>query len=108
MIRSAHSRDPPRACTVAETAVEEAYKRLSNGSHYFLRRILCEYDDGTLFISGKVPSYYRKQLVHSRLRGIEGVARVDDQIQVISPTGLSSDSVTGYPLRMRIPQREAR
>jgi osmotically-inducible protein OsmY len=93
---------------VGETAVEEAYNRLSNASHYFLRRILCEYDNGTLFVSGKVPSYYLKQLVHSRLRGIEGVQQIEDQIQVVSPTGLSSDPVTGYPLRMRTPQRETK
>lgn len=41
--------------------------------------------DGRLYLSGKLPSYYLKQLAQEAVRSIEGITNVENQIVVESP-----------------------
>ncbi|MFV2070844.1 MAG: BON domain-containing protein [Pirellulales bacterium] len=49
-----------------------------------------EYRQGTLTISGRVPSFYLKQVVQELFRQLDGVERVDNRVDVVCPCGLSS------------------
>lgn len=42
--------------------------------------------DGTLVLSGQLPSFYLKQLAQEALKALDNV-RIDNQIDVASPTG---------------------
>lgn len=73
------------------TVVQEAQTKLNASSHRFTRSVECDYADGILKIRGKVPSFYLKQTAQSLIQGIDGVDRVDNEIVVVSPYGVSSD-----------------
>ena len=44
----------------------------------------------TLYLSGRLPSFYLKQLVQEALLSLPGVREIDNGIDVISSTGVSS------------------
>jgi osmotically-inducible protein OsmY len=71
---------------------EDARNRLTEGSDYgfYLREIRCHYDKGVLRLYGRVPSFYLKQVIQTRLRGLPGVVEIDNQVDVINSCGLSS------------------
>lgn len=71
--------------------LHEAETKLNESSHLFTRTLRCEYSHGVLRISGKVPSFYLKQTAQALVQGIRGVDRIENQIVVASPCGLSSD-----------------
>ena len=52
-------------------------------SHWVLVR--CE--DRCLTLSGKLPSYYLKQLAQEALRNLVGIDRIENRIGVASPVG---------------------
>jgi len=43
-----------------------------------------------LVVRGRVPSFYLKQMVQTALKDLEGVRRIDNQVQVVASHGLSS------------------
>jgi hypothetical protein len=43
-----------------------------------------------LFLSGCLPTFYLKQLVQEAVRRVPGVQHVFNQIDVVSPSGMSS------------------
>jgi hypothetical protein len=43
-----------------------------------------------LTIRGCVPSFYLKQVLQGLLKNLEGVERIDNQVDVVNPHGLSS------------------
>ena len=49
-----------------------------------------ELKEDTLIITGRVPSYYLKQLLQEALRQVDGVNRIENRVDVISCDGLSS------------------
>ena len=49
-----------------------------------------QFSNGVLTLEGRVPSFYLKQVLYSFLMRIDGVERLDDQVDVLSSTGLSS------------------
>jgi hypothetical protein len=51
--------------------------------------VLTAYED-VLVVRGAAPSHYIKQMLQAVLGQVEGVARVDNQVAVINPQGLSS------------------
>ena len=61
--------------------------------HFHFRRHLdgieIDCQGGALSVSGKLPSYYLKQLLQTVLREIPGVKRINNQVSVVSSTGLS-------------------
>jgi osmotically-inducible protein OsmY len=63
--------------------VETARERLRRESHLSVQRIWCEFDAGTLFLRGQVPSFYHKQLAQVAVAGMKGVAQVVNDIEVV-------------------------
>jgi hypothetical protein len=45
---------------------------------------------GTIILSGRVPSFYLKQLLQEALRDIDGVEKIDNRVDVVRSNGLSS------------------
>jgi hypothetical protein len=58
---------------------------------FFFREIQLEFADGVLTAKGRVASFYLKQLLQTFLREVEGINRIDNQVDVVSSSGLSSD-----------------
>jgi hypothetical protein len=48
-----------------------------------------------LTVRGSVPTFYLKQLLQSLLRDIDGVGRIDNQVEVIHPDSLSGGAKLG-------------
>jgi len=65
---------------------ELAEGRLRNHPHLALKNICCVYLNGVLSLRGCLPTYYLKQLAQEAVADLEGVARTDNQIQVVAPT----------------------
>jgi len=51
--------------------------------------VLTAYED-VLVVRGAAPTYYLKQILQAVLGQVEGVTRVDNQVTVINPQGVSS------------------
>ena len=49
-----------------------------------VHRISCEYDDGVLFLRGRSRSFYEKQVAQESVKGIAGVDRVVNEIEVVA------------------------
>lgn len=64
-----------------------ARQRLSGKCPYVLyfEKISLDYADGILTLRGQLPSFYLKQMLQERLRGMERVARIDNQVHVVGP-----------------------
>lgn len=61
---------------------EEGERRLRSNPYLALRSISCEYHYGVLLLRGCLSTHYLKQVAQEVMAGIEGVVRVDNQIQV--------------------------
>lgn len=61
---------------------DEALDRLSSSAYSALRTLECTYHAGTLTLSGRVGSYYCKQLAQVLLRDLPGVERIDNRVDV--------------------------
>lgn len=70
--------------TVAERLSKECPYR------YYFKDIDVDFRGGVLILHGRVPTFYMKQILQTRLRDIDGVARIDNQVDVVSSNGLSS------------------
>jgi len=66
-----------------------AERRLRSNPNLALRGISCDYLDGVLFLRGCLPTYYLKQLAQQVVVGLEGVERIDNQVEVVTPALLS-------------------
>lgn len=76
--------------TLATQVARQAKERLGSTSYHFLRFVDCRFQNGVLTLRGRVPSFYLKQVAQSVLTNIEGVDRIDNRVDVVSPRGLSS------------------
>jgi osmotically-inducible protein OsmY len=63
----------------------EAQRRLRGASSFALRSVACEFHDGVLSLRGLLPSYYHKQRAQELVQQIEGVQRIENQIEVVEP-----------------------
>lgn len=63
----------------------QAEARLRSRPYRALHEVCCAYRQGVLTLRGCLPSYYLKQLAQAAVAGIEGVQRIDNQIEVASP-----------------------
>jgi osmotically-inducible protein OsmY len=70
------------ACTEKELAE----RRLRGNPYLALKNVSCDSLDGMLILRGCVPSYYLKQIAQQAVASLEGVERIDNQIEVISPS----------------------
>jgi hypothetical protein len=72
--------------------VEAALAALQGHLHFRGRAnlfVMTAYED-VLVVRGAAPSYFLKQMLQSVLAQVEGVRRVDNQVAVVNPQGLSS------------------
>jgi hypothetical protein len=76
-----------------QPSVEELARRrlVEEGLYAFcFNQVKFRYSQGTLTLTGRVPSFYMKQVLQTHLRELDGVARIDNRVDVVSSTGLSS------------------
>lgn len=58
---------------------------------FAFRKVTSHFDNGLLTLRGKVPTFYLKQVLQERLRGIDHVKKIENEVDVVSSTGLSSE-----------------
>jgi hypothetical protein len=66
---------------------ELAENKLRRSAYLALQHLSCEFCAGELTLRGRLPSYYLKQVALAVVATVEGVRRIDDQIEVTSPYG---------------------
>jgi len=57
---------------------------------FYFRDVTLRCAGGVLMLRGRVPTFYLKQVLQSLLKGLEGVERIDNRVDVVSAQGLSS------------------
>jgi hypothetical protein len=79
-----------RPCT--STVEELAHQLLAGHPHFHGRagNFEYEYRHDVLIVRGCVPSFYLKQVLQTVLKEVEGVACIDNRVDVISSEGTSS------------------
>ena len=72
---------------------EQARQHLAKNCPYAFcfKDLSFEFEDGVLILRGRVPTFYLKQIVQTWLRKLDGVKQIDNQVDVVSATGLSSE-----------------
>ena len=96
MITTTEDRRMP--CVVPDATYEPlrieelARRRLVEDCSYAFcfNQVTFRYVQGVLILQGRLPSFYLKQVLQIRLRDLEGVERIDNRVEVVSATGLSS------------------
>ena len=68
---------------------ELAEGRLRGNPYLALKNVSCDWLDGVLVLRGCLPSYYLKQVAQEAVARLEGVERIDNQIQVVTPANPS-------------------
>ncbi len=48
------------------------------------------YESGRLVLTGRLPSFYLKQVLQTLLEDLPGVTEIDNRMQVVCSSGLSS------------------
>jgi osmotically-inducible protein OsmY len=64
---------------------ELAERRLRGRGYPALQCITCDFRSGVLTLRGQLPTYYLKQVALAAVAAVEGVERIDDQIEVATP-----------------------
>ena len=59
---------------------------------FFFNKVTWHYKAGCLTLRGRVPTFYLKQVLQELMRGIKQVAQIQNDVDVISATGLSSEA----------------
>lgn len=67
------------------TRKELAEQCFWHNSYLALRNLSCDDQDGVLVLRGFLPTYYLKQVAQEVVSGLEGVERIDNQIEVMTP-----------------------
>jgi hypothetical protein len=73
--------------------IEQLARMALDGSVHFrgrAARFELDCPGDTLIVRGSVPSFYLKQVLQETLKTLEGVARVENCVEVVSSVGLSS------------------
>jgi hypothetical protein len=77
-----HSIDE-RSDFIRNGSVEQAAKtRLARTGYPLLKTIECSFQDGTMELRGRVPSYYHKQLAQEAMRKVHQVQQLVNNIEV--------------------------
>ena len=85
--------EAPRATTVERSNLSSIARDYLEKHPHFRGRIndvAIEQDGRTLFLTGRLPSFYLKQLVQEAVRHVPGVHQVRNLIDVVSAEGISS------------------
>jgi hypothetical protein len=66
--------------------VREALERLSRYAHFcaHTNSISIDFREGTLVVTGILPSFYLKQVLQTILRDLPGVVRIDNRVEVVA------------------------
>lgn len=87
---ASNSSEPETGMQDLQTRIIELVERCLHRNPYLaMRHVSCDYHDGVLILRGCLPTYYLKQLAQQVVVGLQGVERIDNQIQVVTPAVLS-------------------
>jgi osmotically-inducible protein OsmY len=67
----------------SHTVVAQIERRLCENSYAALRRVRVVFREGIVTLSGRLPSFYLKQLAQTAVRGVSGVEVIANQIEVV-------------------------
>lgn len=68
---------------ISQASIKDLAEKCLHGNRYLaLKNVRCDYLDGVLFLQGYLPTYYLKQLAQEAVADLNGVERIDNQIQV--------------------------
>lgn len=73
--------------------VEEAIRRRIEGNGtcpFYFNEVTCECSSGVLKVHGRVPTDRLKNVLWSLIQDLDGITEIDDRLDVVSSTGLSS------------------
>jgi hypothetical protein len=79
--------DTETGTTDSQTRPEELAERCLRSNSYSypaLKSVSCEYLIGVLVLRGSVPTYYLKQLAQTVIAQLDGIKRIDNQIEVVT------------------------
>ncbi len=86
-----------RRSEVADTALA----LLHDKSRKAFGDVSCDYEEGTIILRGRSASYYDKQVAQETVRGIEGVTRIVNEIEVTPDSvSTSTKSAPSRPIRV--------
>jgi osmotically-inducible protein OsmY len=82
------------ATTEVPTAdvAERAESELRRNGYVALKNIACECREGVLTLTGCLPTYYLKQMAQEAVAHLDGVGRIDNRIEVVSPSSRAAGS----------------
>ncbi len=69
--------------------IELAERCLHSNPCLAMKNVSCDYHDGVLVLRGCLPTYYLKQLAQQVVVDLEGVERIDNQVEIVTPALLS-------------------
>ena len=86
MMTSPNVPERERSAPLPEGRIKDlAECRLQRHPYLALKRLSCDFRNGTLLLSGCVPSYFLKQVAQTAVADVEGVKWIDNQITVLAP-----------------------
>lgn len=59
-----------------------ARERLGSCGYAILKTVECAHENGAIILRGTVSSYFLKQIAQERIRSIEGVTRIINELEV--------------------------
>jgi osmotically-inducible protein OsmY len=62
-----------------------AERLLRSNPYLTLKNVSCDWHDGVVVLRGCVPSFYLKQIAQEVVASVEGVERIENQIEVVTP-----------------------
>lgn len=66
----------------AELVERVAERRLEDSGYRVLSRVRCRFEAGILTLSGRVPSFYMKQVAQTLVMSLHSVQKVDNRLDV--------------------------
>jgi osmotically-inducible protein OsmY len=84
--------DASGAACMCQKVKQLARRRLSENCPYalYFRNVSIEVKGDRLTLHGRLPSFYMKQMLQTMLKDLDGVKKIDNRVDVVSSTGLSS------------------
>lgn len=64
----------------------QAQSRLRGSCYRQLHLVSCEFHEGVLTLRGHVSSFYLKQLAQTLIRELDGVAQINNRLEVAAPS----------------------
>jgi len=81
----AKSSAPPHC----DAIMREVVDRFRRSGYQALSDVSCDARDDVIYLRGRLPSYYLKQVAQAAAAEVEGVRRVVNRIEVIAPARLA-------------------